>query len=188
MNRLFSTDNGPEFNHVSAIKQSLDGKQESILFFCEPYHSSEKPRVEKNHTLTRHIWQDYLEQAEDIQHSLVGKETYALRSRTIERLFADAKEKHAMRYTPYRGLATVTAWVKLKFATFNLKKLTIHKWMRLLFSGLLHILEATSHCCEVASLTNCGFRQIWRKSQFVLLHTFFVDSILIVWYNFIQGI
>ena len=42
----------PEFNHVSAIKQSLDGKQESILFFCEPYHSSEKPRVEKNHTLT----------------------------------------------------------------------------------------------------------------------------------------
>ena len=60
LNRLFSTDNGPEFNHVSAIKQSLDGKQESILFFCEPYHSSEKPRVEKNHTLTRHIWQDYL--------------------------------------------------------------------------------------------------------------------------------
>ena len=35
---------------VDIHKQSLDGKQESILFFCEPYHSSEKPRVEKNHT------------------------------------------------------------------------------------------------------------------------------------------
>ena len=32
-----------------------------------------------------------------------------------------------MRYTPYRGLAAVTNWVKLKFATMNLKKLAIHK-------------------------------------------------------------
>ena len=49
------TDNGSEFNHFSAIEQSLDGKQETRLFFCEPYHSSEKPRVEKNHTLLRDI-------------------------------------------------------------------------------------------------------------------------------------
>ena len=48
--------------------------------------------------------------------------TYALRSQTIERVFADAKEKHAMRYTPYRGLPAVTAWVKLKFTALNLKK------------------------------------------------------------------
>ena len=31
-----------------------------------------------------------------------------------------------MRYTPYRGLPAVTAWVKLKFAAMNLKKLAIH--------------------------------------------------------------
>ena len=55
----------------------------------------------------------------------IGKETYALRSQTIERVFADAKEKHAMRYTPYRGLSAVTAWVKLKFAAMNLKKFAI---------------------------------------------------------------
>ena len=42
-----------------------------------------------------------------------------------------------MRYTPYRGLPAVTAWVKLKFAAMNLKKLAIHKWMRLLFSACL---------------------------------------------------
>ena len=42
-------------------------------------------------------------------------------------MFADTKEKHAMRYTPYRGLAAVTNWVKLKFAAMNLKKLAIHK-------------------------------------------------------------
>ncbi len=105
-------------------------------------------------TVTRHVWQDYLEQAENIRHSPLGKATYALRSQTIERVFADAKEKHAMRYTPYRGLAAVTAWVKLKLAALNLKKLAIHKWMRLLLSAFLHMFEATSQGSEVASLTN----------------------------------
>lgn len=79
-------------------------------------------------TVTRHIWQEYIERAEDVRHSPLGKEAYALRSQTIERVFADAKEKHAMRYTPYSGLPAVTAWVKLKFAALNLKKLALHRW------------------------------------------------------------
>ena len=53
---------------------------------------------------------------------------YKCRKETIERVFADAKEKHAMRYTQYRGLAQVTNWVKLKFAAMNLKKLAVWKW------------------------------------------------------------
>ena len=53
---------------------------------------------------------------------------YGKRKETIERVFADAKEKHAMRYTQYRGLAQVTNWVKLKFAAMNLKKLAKWKW------------------------------------------------------------
>ena len=44
------------------------------------------------------------------------------RKETIERAFADAKEKHAMRYTQHRGLAQATNWVKLKSAALNLKK------------------------------------------------------------------
>ena len=88
-------------------------------------------------TVERHVWHAYIERAEDVRHSPLGKATYSLRSQTIERVFADAKEKHAMRYTPYRGLPAVTAWVKLKFAAMNLKKLAIHKWMRLLFSVFL---------------------------------------------------
>ena len=50
-------------------------------------------------TVIRHLWQDYLEQAEDIRHSAAGRDSYGMRSQTIERVFADAKEKHAMRYT-----------------------------------------------------------------------------------------
>ncbi|RHP13970.1 hypothetical protein DXD89_06755 [Butyricicoccus sp. TM10-16AC] len=48
----------------------------------------------------------------------------------MERVLADAKEKHGMRYTQYRGLAQVANWVKLKFAAMNLKKLATWKWKR----------------------------------------------------------
>lgn len=79
-------------------------------------------------TVTKHIWSDYIELAEDYRHTKKYKELYELRKETIERVFADAKEKYAMRYTPYRGLAQVRNWVRLKFAAMNLKKLAIHKW------------------------------------------------------------
>ena len=51
-----------------------------------------------------------------------------MRSRTIERVFADAKEKHGMRYTLYKGLNQVTNWVRLKFTAMNLKKLAMWKF------------------------------------------------------------
>ena len=39
----------------------------------------------------------------------------------VEAVVADVKEKHAMRYTQYRGSAQVTNWVKLKFVARSLK-------------------------------------------------------------------
>ena len=64
----------------------------------------------------------------------VGKAIYAQRKESIERVFADAKEKHGMRYTHHRGLARVTAWVRLKYAAMNLKKLAKWCWNRPAFS------------------------------------------------------
>lgn len=84
-------------------------------------------------TVTMHIWQAYVELAEDYRHTPKYRALYALRKETIERVFADAKEKHAMRYTQYRGLAQVTKWVKLKFAAMNLKKFALHRWLDPLF-------------------------------------------------------
>ena len=52
---LLLTDNGGEFSHVHAFEDDLKGNRESLLFFCDPYRSSQKPRVEKNHTLFRDI-------------------------------------------------------------------------------------------------------------------------------------
>ena len=85
-------------------------------------------------TVQRHIWKDYEELADDARYTPAYAQLYKCRKETIERVFADAKEKHAMRYTQYRGLAQVTNWVKLKFAAMNSKKLATWKWRNLLSS------------------------------------------------------
>ena len=86
---------------------------------------------------TTHIWKEYLDIAEAIRKTDLGKQIYEKRKETIERVFADAKEKHAMRYTYHRGLAAVTRWVKLKYAAMNLKKLANWSWKSSIFSYLL---------------------------------------------------
>ena len=77
--------------------------------------------------VTRHVWEDYLEKVEDIRHTRGIKEIYSLRSQTIERVFADAKEKHGMRYTQYRGIKKVRMELNLLFVCMNLKRLA--KWL-----------------------------------------------------------
>ena len=78
--------------------------------------------------LQTHIWQEYLDIVEALRKTERGKAFYAKRKETIERVFADAKEKHAMRYTQHRGLARVSSWVRLKFAAMNLKKMATWSW------------------------------------------------------------
>ena len=82
-----------------------------------------------------HIWQEYIELVEQLRRTKRGKDIYAMRKETIERVFADAKEKHAMRYTHHRGLARVTNWVRLKYAAMNLKKLATWEWENSLFAA-----------------------------------------------------
>lgn len=79
-------------------------------------------------TVMRHIWKDYEELAEDAQYTPFYARIYKLRKETIERVFADTKENHAMRYTTLRGLTQVRYWVRLKFAAMKLKKLARWKW------------------------------------------------------------
>ena len=78
-------------------------------------------------TVTRHIWESYMELAEDYRHTPEYRDIYKLRSETIERVFADAKEKHAMRYTQLRGLQRVEMQITLTYACMNLKKLATWK-------------------------------------------------------------
>ena len=49
------TDNGGEFSDVFTFENDLYGNPESKMFFCDPMCSSQKPFVEKKHTLFRDI-------------------------------------------------------------------------------------------------------------------------------------
>ncbi len=99
-------------------------------YICENCPSLGFCTESRNHVkiVTKHIWSEYLEKAEDIRHTPEYKKLYGKRKETIERVFADAKEKHSMRYTLFRGLAQVTNWVSLKFAAMNLKKFAVRRW------------------------------------------------------------
>ena len=122
----------PEYKVLNYSTTNKDGYREykSKAHQCEQCPTRQQCTHSKScqKVVTRHIWADYLERAEDVRHTPQGKAVYALRSQTIERVFADAKEKHAMRYTNHRGLARVTAWVRFKFAAMNLKKLANWRW------------------------------------------------------------
>lgn len=52
---IILTDNGSEFSNVFAIENSLTGEKETSLYFARPMRSSDKARIEKNHTLLRDI-------------------------------------------------------------------------------------------------------------------------------------
>jgi len=99
----------PAFQILKYTTTNRDGYREykSNPRICETCPSRHQCTASKNHTkvVTRHVWESYMERAEDIRHTPEGKALYAKRKETIERVFADAKEKHAMRYTH-----TTAAW------------------------------------------------------------------------------
>ncbi len=72
---------------------------------CKNCAYLEKCTHSKNHVkvVTRHIWEDYIEQCEDIRHTKGSKELYEKRKETIERIFGTAKEHHGLRYTQNIG-------------------------------------------------------------------------------------
>lgn len=84
----------------------------------------------KNHQklIQRHVWEEYLEEADHLRHHDEVKEIYARRKETIERVFADAKEKHGMRWTTLRGLKKLSMQAMLTFAAMNLKKMATWTW------------------------------------------------------------
>ena len=88
-----------------------------------PYLSQCTESKEHVKVITRHIWEPYMEQCEEIRQTLGMKELYSHRKETIERLFGTAKENHGFRYTQHFGKARMEMKVALTFACLNLKKL-----------------------------------------------------------------
>jgi len=78
--------------------------------------------------IERHLWQSYIDEVEDLRHTELNRNIYDRRKQTVERVFADAKEKHGMRWTRYRGLEKVSMQAMLTFAALNLKKMAGWAW------------------------------------------------------------
>lgn len=53
--RIILTDNGPEFKDPWSIEKDSEGRQRTKVFYCDPYTSSQKGRLEKNHEFIRYV-------------------------------------------------------------------------------------------------------------------------------------
>ena len=80
--------------------------------------------------VTRHIWEEYKEQANENRYTKLWKENYPLRKETIERTFGDCKEQHGLRFTRVRGLLKNEQNATMIFACHNLKKMAIWRWKK----------------------------------------------------------
>ena len=111
-------------------KEEANREYKSNAMICKNCMNRYRCTESQNHTkiITRHVWESYMEQVEDYRHMRGMKNIYQQRKETIERVFADAKEKHEMRYTQYRGLAKVIMELTLLFGCLNLKKMA--NWKR----------------------------------------------------------
>lgn len=87
-----------------------------------PFRNQCLSKTSKTKTLTRHIWQSDMAELELIRGTEYHKRYYSLRKETIERVFADGKEKHGLRYTRYKGKRRVQGELLLLYACMNMKK------------------------------------------------------------------
>lgn len=119
-----------EILHYSTTNREGYREYKSNPVVCKDCSERHRCTESKNYTkvVTRHVWEAYMEQAEDYRHMQGMKNIYQQRKETIERVFADAKEKHGMRYTQYRGLAKIKMELTLLFGCMNLKKMANWKW------------------------------------------------------------
>lgn len=117
----------PENQVLSYRTTNRDGYREykSCGDICCNCPQKSKCTQSKNHVklVTQHVWERYIEKAEDIRHTLGNKEIYQKRKETIERIFGTAKEHHSLRYTQYIGKARMEMKAGLTFVYMNLKKL-----------------------------------------------------------------
>jgi transposase len=117
------------------LKYSTTTKDGKRQYFSNPFECQNCPLLsvctqskEHKKLIERHVWAQYLEEADHLRHTQENKSIYAKRKETIERVFADAKEKHGMRWTTLRGLKKLSMQAMLTFAAMNLKKMATWTW------------------------------------------------------------
>ena len=77
----------------------------------------------KRRLVTRHVWQDALEEVSWFTKTTIGRSIYSWRKQTIERSFAEAKENHGLRFARMLGIKNMREQCFLTAAAQNIKRL-----------------------------------------------------------------
>lgn len=116
--------------NIKDLKYSRTNKQGYKEYKSNPEDCINCPLREqctksKNHQkiITRHVWEEYKEMADEIRYTEKWKEIYPLRKETIERVYADCKEQHGLRFTRIKGLRKNQHESLIIFSCHNLKKI-----------------------------------------------------------------
>ena len=79
----------------------------------------------KRRLVTRHVWQDALEEVTWFTKTTIGRRIYSWRKQTIERSFAEAKENHGLRFARMLGIKNMREQCFLTAAAQNIKRLAM---------------------------------------------------------------
>ena len=108
----------PERNYLEYVTTNRNGYRE---YKCKNHRCATCPRREqcltkkqKTKSLSRHVWEDFKDEAYVFTHTEEGKKIYARRKETVERSFADSKELFGLRYCKnawsFQGCRTMFAY------------------------------------------------------------------------------
>lgn len=119
----------PELSPLTYKTTSREGYSEYI---SDKEHCDTCKRKERclysgqgKRTIRRHIDEDSLDKIRRFIKTEKGKRYYARRKETVERVFADAKEIHGLRYARYRGKSLVQMQCSLTATAQNIKKIAM---------------------------------------------------------------
>lgn len=118
-----------------------DGYKEYVSNYetCKSCDFLNRCTSSRNHTkvITRHVWEDSRERANNNRLSEYGKQIYKRRKETVERSFADSKQLHGHRYAKMRGLDRLREQCLLCAWASNIKKIAFILSRKDFFGGSL---------------------------------------------------
>lgn len=94
--------------------------------------------------ITRHVWQDTLDDCDAFVKTPQGRRLYERRKETIERSFAEAKENHCLRYARMLGRQNTREQSFLTAAVQNIKRL-VRAFLWRFYSHANHDLSALTY-------------------------------------------
>lgn len=119
----------PQKHRLQWTTTNREGYRE---YWSDPEHCRSCPHRQQcfsekasRRLVTRHVWQELLDSADEYTKTPEGRLLYKWRKETIERSFADAKQLHGLRFARGRGLPSLREQSFLSAAAQNIKKMAL---------------------------------------------------------------